>query len=116
MPKTFPFPQDLRDAQLALHEARAVSEEYARTLPWSAEPLPGWESDKQLHTTYGSSKPDSPGYTEEQAARVAEYRARVLELSATVMTHPYWGTLTDDVLAARMALKHAHEQPAEVGA
>lgn len=109
MPKTFPFPQDLRDAQVALDETRAACEEYARTLPWSAEPLQGWEADKQLHSTYSSSKPDSPGYTEEQAERIAGYQARALELSATVMTHPFWDTLGANTVAARMALKHAHE-------
>ncbi len=57
-------------------------------LLWSAEPLPGWETDKQLHSSYRSSKPDSLGYTPEQAGRIAEYRARALELSAIVMTHP----------------------------
>ncbi|MER5618753.1 hypothetical protein [Streptomyces sp. NPDC002215] len=113
MPKTFPFPQDLRDAQVALHEARAASEEYAKTLPWSAEPMPGWESDKQLHSNYISSKPDSPGYTEDQAAEVTHFRARLLELSTTVSTHPFWDSVeAGDRVGARMALKHAHE-PAE---
>lgn len=115
MPKTYPFPQDLLDAQAALHRTRAECEEYARTLPWSAEPMPGWEADKQLHSNYVSSKPDSPGYTAEQAERIAGYRARLLELSATVMVHPFWETLGDDVVAARMALKHAHE-PSETEA
>ncbi|MEV6080975.1 hypothetical protein AB0L80_38640 [Streptomyces sp. NPDC052069] len=118
MPKTsvvFPFPQDLRDAQLALHQTRAECEEYARTLPWSAEPMPGWETDKQLHSTYVSAKPESPGYSDGQAQRIADYRARLLELSTTVSTHPFWETVgTGDVVAARMALKHAHEPPAEV--
>ncbi|MFE6497028.1 hypothetical protein [Streptomyces sp. NPDC057748] len=109
MPKTFPFPQDLRDAQVALHETRAACEEYAKTLPWSAEPLPGWENDKQLHSNYISSKPDSPGYTEE----VTRFRARLLELSITVSTHPFWDSVdVGDRVEARMELKHAHE-PAE---
>ncbi|WP_331756320.1 hypothetical protein OHA04_45445 (plasmid) [Streptomyces sp. NBC_01590] len=113
MPKTFPFPQDLLDAQAALRETRAAYEEYAKTLPWSAEPMPGWESDKQLHSNYISAKPDSPGYTEEQAAEVARFRARLLELSIAVSTHLYWAALSgEDVVAARMALKHVHE-PAE---
>ncbi|MER5503043.1 MULTISPECIES: hypothetical protein [unclassified Streptomyces] len=112
MPKAFPFPQDLRDAQIALHETRAACEEYAETLPWSAEPMPGWESDKQLHSTYISSKPDSPGYTEDQAAEVTRFRG-LLELSTTVSTHPFWESVeAGDRVAARMALKHAHE-PAE---
>ncbi|MFE3152347.1 hypothetical protein ACFXJ6_37830 [Streptomyces sp. NPDC059218] len=112
MPKTFPFPQDLLDTQVALHEIHAAYEKYARSLPWSAEPMPGWEGDKHLHSTYRSHKEDSPGYTEEQAAKVAEFRARLLELSTTVATHPFWATLSEDVVTARMALKHAHE-PAE---
>lgn len=109
----FDFPQDLRDAQAALHEARAGYEEYAKTLPWSAEPMPGWESDKQLHSNYISAKPDSPGYTEEQATEVARFRARLLELSITVSTHSFWDSVdVGDRVGARMALKHAHE-PAE---
>ncbi|MEE1812633.1 hypothetical protein [Streptomyces sp. BE133] len=115
MPKTpaLNFPQDLLDAQAALHETRAGYEEYAKTLPWSAEPMPGWESDKQLHSNYISAKPDSPGYTEEQAAEVARFRARLLELSITVSTHPFWDSVdVGDRVKARMALKHAHE-PAE---
>ncbi|MFE3152824.1 hypothetical protein ACFXJ6_40330 [Streptomyces sp. NPDC059218] len=51
------------DAQVALHETRAAYEKYAKTLPWSAEPMPGWEGDKQLRSSYRSHKEDSPGYT-----------------------------------------------------
>lgn len=112
MPKTapaFPFPQDLLDAQVALHRARALYEEYASGLPWSAMPMPGWEGDKQLHTNYRSTKPASPGYTEEQHTEVARLRAELLELSAVVSTHPFWDTVgREDVVKARMVLKHAH--------
>ncbi|MFB8025462.1 hypothetical protein ACFQ6U_09875 [Streptomyces sp. NPDC056465] len=110
---TYDFPQDLCDAQLALHQTRAAYEQYARTLPWSAEPMPGWEGDKQVHSDYRSSKPDSPGYTEEQHREVAAFRARFLELSITVSTHPFWATLERSaVVAGRMALKHTHEDAA----
>ncbi|MET8188781.1 hypothetical protein ABZV15_23835 [Streptomyces sp. NPDC005246] len=105
----YDFPQDLRDAQLALHQTRAAYEQYAADLPWSAAPMPGWEADKQLHSTYRSGKPDSPGYTQEQAAEVARYQAELLRLSLEVSTHPYWSTLDSGVMEARMALKHAHE-------
>ncbi|MFF8696717.1 hypothetical protein ACF08W_31330 [Streptomyces sp. NPDC015144] len=109
----YPFPQDLRDAQLALHQTRAAYEAYARTLPWSAEPMPGWEGDKQLHSSYRSGKPDSPGYTDEQKVEVTHFREEFLRLSAEVSTHPYWASLSGpDLVDARMALKHAHE-PAE---
>lgn len=106
---TYDFPEDLRDAQLALHQTRAAYEQYAATLPWSAEPMPGWEADKQLHSTYRSGKPDSPDYTPEQAAEVARYQTELLRLSTVVATHPYWASLDGGVVAARMALKHAHE-------
>ncbi|MET8746365.1 hypothetical protein [Streptomyces sp. NPDC004728] len=113
MPKTFTFPQDLLDAQVALDETRAAFEEYAQTLPWSAEPMPGWEGDKQLHSSYRSHKEDSPGYTEEQAAEVQRFQDELRQLSITVSTHPFWDTVdAGDRVEARMTLKHAHE-PAE---
>ncbi|MFB7214668.1 hypothetical protein [Streptomyces sp. NPDC056255] len=44
---------------------------------------------------------------------VTRFRARLLELSTTVSTHPFWESVeAGDRVAARMALKHAHE-PAE---
>ncbi|MCX5345827.1 hypothetical protein [Streptomyces atratus] len=96
--------------QLALHQTRAAYEQYATTLPWSAEPMPGWESDKQLHSNYISAKPDSPGYTEEQTAEVAQFQAELLRLSTEVVTHPYWQSLSGpDLVDARMVLQHAHE-------
>ncbi|WP_399553868.1 hypothetical protein OG473_39395 (plasmid) [Streptomyces anulatus] len=113
MPKNetvFDFPADLLDAQVALHQARHASEGYARTLPWSAEPMTGWDSDKQLHSSYRSSKADSPGYTDKQRTEVARLRAKVLRLSEKVSTHPFWATLdTAVVVSARMRLKHAHK-------
>ncbi|MEU8708400.1 hypothetical protein [Streptomyces sp. NPDC048565] len=112
MPKTAPafdFPQDLRDAQLALHKMRSAYDEYARSLPWSAEPTPGWEGDKQLHSGCRPGKADSPGYTDEQHSEVARFRKELLDLSVVVMTHPFWDTVERDLVAARAALKHAHE-------
>ncbi|MFE7713204.1 hypothetical protein ACFU6I_47540 [Streptomyces sp. NPDC057486] len=106
---TYDFPQDLRDAQLALHRTRAAYEQYAATLPWSAEPMPGWDSERQPYTSFRSGKADSPGYTQEQAAEVARFQAELLRLSTVVATHPFWATLDGGVVAARTALKHAHE-------
>ncbi|MFJ2272458.1 hypothetical protein ACIOHO_40575 [Streptomyces sp. NPDC087849] len=85
---TYDFPQDLRDAQFALHQTRAAYEQHAKTLPWSAEPMPGWEGEKQLHSGYRSGKSDSPGYTEEQAAEVADFQARLLELMLLPLAPP----------------------------
>ncbi|MEU9061758.1 hypothetical protein AB0D13_23565 [Streptomyces sp. NPDC048430] len=113
MPKSalaFDFPQDLRDAQVALHETRAAYDEYARTLPWSAEPMPGWEGVKQLHAEYRPGREASPGYTEEQHGEDARFRSELLRLSAVVSTRPFWDTVDrEDLVVARMALKHAHE-------
>ncbi|MFJ8871172.1 hypothetical protein ACIRD6_36140 [Streptomyces sp. NPDC102473] len=60
---------------------QAEHDQFAQLLPWSAEPMAGWKSDKQLHSDYLSEKEDSPGYTPEQAERLAGCRARILERS-----------------------------------
>ncbi|MCX4451316.1 hypothetical protein ACFWNC_06750 [Streptomyces sp. NPDC058369] len=75
---TYAFPQDLRDTQLALHRTRAAYDEYAKSLPWSAEPLPGWETDDSRSPGTAPPSPTAP--------------------------------VTPGVVAARMALKHAHEE------
>ncbi|MFE4953469.1 hypothetical protein ACFRCW_05010 [Streptomyces sp. NPDC056653] len=103
------YPEDRRDAQLALHQTRADYEQYAVGLPWSAEPMPGWESEKQPYASLRSGKADSPGYTAEQAATVAGFQEKLRRLSIQVTTHLSWATLDSGVVDARMALKHAHE-------
>ncbi|MDQ0701101.1 hypothetical protein [Streptomyces sp. W4I9-2] len=109
----YDFPHDLRDAQIALHQAQSEYDQYVRTLPWSAGPMPGWQADKQLHSDYRPAKPDSPGYTEEQHQQVAAHRKLLLELSALVSTHPFWQTLDlGNVVSGRMQLKHVDDQPA----
>lgn len=102
----YDFPDDLRDAQLELHQAQAEYRALCRRLPWSVEPEPGWTSEKQMLNERVVSFPASPGYTAEELARVDEFRRRILDLSVTVSTHPYWTSLTAGVVDARMALKH----------
>ncbi|MFD5872150.1 hypothetical protein [Streptomyces sp. NPDC060322] len=46
---------------------------------------------------------------EVQAERLAGYRARVLELTTFVLTHPCWGRLSGERVAARTVLKHVHD-------
>ncbi|MEU9624258.1 hypothetical protein ACIQWV_38090 [Streptomyces sp. NPDC098085] len=71
----------------------------------------------RLHSDYRSHKGESPGYTEDQAAEVARFRQRLLELSITVSTHPFWRSVdAGSRVDARMALKRAHEQPADEAA
>ncbi|WP_405722708.1 hypothetical protein [Streptomyces sp. NBC_00046] len=45
------------------------------------------------HNTYVSGKPDSPGYTEEQAGEMARFQMELRQLSIEVATHPYWQSL-----------------------
>ncbi|WP_405999599.1 hypothetical protein [Streptomyces sp. NBC_00829] len=112
MAETYDFPDDLRAAQLDLHRTRAEYAALCRTLPWSVTPEPGWTGEKHVLGDRVVSFPDSPGYTAEQAAEVKRLRRRLLDLSVTVSTHPYWATLSVGVVDARTALKHAHEQSA----
>ncbi|MFC8021042.1 hypothetical protein [[Kitasatospora] papulosa] len=109
----YDYPQDLLDAQAALDAVQAERDRFAQSLPWSAELLPGWTADKKLHSDYRPKKPDSPGYTPEQAERLSAYRARILKLTTQVLTHPYWATLSGpDRVEARTVLKHAHDTSA----
>jgi len=91
---------------------QAERDAFAQTLPWSVELLSGWTADKKLHSDHVPETPDSPGCTPVQAGRLAAYRARILELTTQVLTHPYWATLPGpDRVEARTALKHAHDTP-----
>ncbi len=114
---TYDFPEDLRSAQLRLHQTRAEYEALGSTLPWSVEPSEGWTAPKVLYSDgEPRSLPPSPGYTDEQKAEVARLRAEILELSITVSTHLYWDTVpAGDRVDQRMALKHVHEQDADAG-
>ncbi|MFD9503284.1 hypothetical protein [Streptomyces sp. NPDC060035] len=110
MAETYGFPDDLRAAQLDLHRTRAEYAARCQAMPWSAIPEPGRTSEKHVPGDRGVSLPDSPGCTAGQAAEVQRLRRRLIDLSVTVSTHPYWATSTTDVVDARMALGPAHEQ------
>ncbi len=110
MAETYDFPDDLRAAQLELHRAQAEYRALCRRLPWSVTPEPGWTSEKQMLNDRTVSFPDSPGYTAQELALVRELRRRLLALSVTVSTHPYWTELRTGVVDARMALKHADQE------
>ncbi|MEV4917916.1 hypothetical protein AB0K47_14015 [Streptomyces tirandamycinicus] len=98
------FPDELRDAQLRLHQARSAY----RALPWSVESAEGWTGEEGHYSGYRREFPASPGWTEAQRAEEATLRERVLTLSIEVSTHPYWAGLDrPEVVKARMALKHA---------
>ncbi|MFF5717940.1 hypothetical protein [Streptomyces buecherae] len=114
MAETFEFPRDLLAAQEELHQVRARLLALYERLPWSVEPAPGFR-DQELWRP--RERPDSPGWSEQERTEVAELRERELALATTVSQHPFWTTLSGPrVPAGRMALKHAHEQPASESA
>ncbi|MHC5703111.1 hypothetical protein HHX38_00510 [Streptomyces sp. PKU-MA01144] len=102
------FPDELRDAQLRLHQARSAYRALCRELPWSVESAEGWTGEEGHYSGYRREFPASPGWTDAQRAEEATLRERVLTLSIEVSTHPYWAGLDrPEVVKARMALKHA---------
>lgn len=110
----YEFPDDLRDAQLRLHQVRSAYRALCRELPWSVEPAEGWTGEEGHYSSYRREFPESPGWSEEQRAEEARLRELVLTLSIEVSTHPYWAALTGpDVVKARMALKHAEHAGAD---
>ncbi|MGW1068953.1 hypothetical protein ACWD4F_31105 [Streptomyces aureus] len=109
MAASYDFPQDLIDAQDELRKVRAELQTLYQRVPWSAEPLDGWQT--HANAWRPTSRPASPGWDPQDAREIARLRARELELAQTIVTHTYWSQFTSaDVLAARTALKHHHEQ------
>ncbi|WP_329041537.1 hypothetical protein OHT61_26005 [Streptomyces sp. NBC_00178] len=103
---SYAFPQDLLDAQAALDEVQAEHDLFAQVLPWSADAMPGHRPEQDAR----------PGYTPEQAERLAAYRARILDLTTQVITHPYWESLPGpDRVEARTVLRHVND-PDDPGA
>ncbi|WP_424217762.1 hypothetical protein ACN20G_37005 (plasmid) [Streptomyces sp. BI20] len=99
------YPLRLRALQLQLHRVSAEQARYAATLPWSAEPLPGWPASEHRHSHRGAVPP-SPGYTPDQAAEIARLRRRTLRLAEAISAHPHWATVErEQLVAARMGLK-----------
>ncbi|SOE47910.1 hypothetical protein SAMN05446589_0168 [Streptomyces sp. OV198] len=112
MAASYDFPQDLTDAQDELRQVRANLQTVYRRVPWSAEPLDAWETHENAWRP--SSRPASPRLGPQDAAEIARLRAREVELATTIVTHAYWSSFAPtDVLAARDALKHHHEQMAD---
>ncbi|MGW7064733.1 hypothetical protein ACWGHM_40440 [Streptomyces sp. NPDC054904] len=110
---SFDFPPHLKATQAQLHRVRADYTALCATLPWSAEPLPGWKVVEGRYSPCGDVPP-SPGYTDEQKDRMARLTRRTRRLADAVTTDAYWQSVErEKVVAARMALKHAHEPAPE---
>ncbi|TVL87786.1 hypothetical protein [Streptomyces sp. SAJ15] len=115
MAQTYDFPDALRDAQLQLHQVRAELSALLSSLPWSVEPHDGWSDPADRWGR--SERPASPGWTDEEKQAVAALRGREKELTVAVVCDPLWNKLTgSDLVEARMAIKHAHEQPTDEAA
>ncbi|WP_420036094.1 hypothetical protein ACN2WE_31180 [Streptomyces sp. cg28] len=107
------FPDDLLAAQkrtaalwLELHRFTAQP-----TLPWSVEPLDGWEAPEVPHggkvAGYASTRPDSPGWSEGDKATYEQLWRDLTDATFTVLAHRHWTSYSGaDVVKARMALKH----------
>lgn len=109
MTASYDFPKGLPDAQDELRQVRADLHALYQRVPWSAEPQDPWETHDNAWRP--ASRPASPGWDLQDATEIARLRKRELKLAAAIVTHAYWSEFTAaDVLAARTALKHQHEQ------
>ncbi|MFK4687772.1 hypothetical protein [Streptomyces pristinaespiralis] len=98
------FPEDLRAAQVRLHQATSELAALCRTLPWSVEPMPGRSGTEHPHT--GEVTGGREGWTEEQKRTVKRLRMECTDLSVRIAAHPYWLTLEGEQrVKARSELK-----------
>ncbi|MGV9509367.1 hypothetical protein ACWDQZ_27580 [Streptomyces tendae] len=106
------FPSDLVAAQRQAAELYAALHAYQETLPWSREPHPGWPDETERGRTR-SGRPESPGWSDEQAARFDKFLEDLRKATELVQGHRWWKRCTEegikgaDMVAARQALKHA---------
>ncbi|MEU1023742.1 hypothetical protein ABZ366_16945 [Streptomyces sp. NPDC005904] len=112
-PSARDFPSDLLAGQEELHQVRSELLALLKRLPWSVAPHDGFSDTGGWRSVERSA---SPGWTPEEQAEVEKLRARERELAIFVTCHRYWQQLSGpDAVAARAALKHAHETPDEPG-
>ncbi|MFE7212449.1 hypothetical protein ACFU93_21140 [Streptomyces sp. NPDC057611] len=106
------FPGDLVAAQHTEAELYADLHAFQKTLPWSREPHDGWPDEAERGREH-RGRPASPGWTPEQAAEFGRLFVALRRAAAAVGGHKWWerckreGIKGADLVAARMALKHA---------
>ncbi|MEU6324656.1 hypothetical protein [Streptomyces sp. NPDC047009] len=106
------FPADLRAAQRTAAELYAKLHAHQATLPWSREAHPGWPDDAERGRER-PGRPETPGWTPEDAAQYDRLFGELRDATAAVLCHPWWerckaqGVDGPDLVAARQALKHA---------
>jgi hypothetical protein len=102
------FPPDLVKAQHRLATLQAELQKVGKALPWSREPDDGWP--KEPERWYRPGREGTVGWSADQAARYDQLWEDARQAAADVNTHEHWTRCAEagaDVVAARMALKHA---------
>ncbi|MEU0213965.1 nucleic acid-binding protein [Streptomyces sp. NPDC006265] len=111
MATTYDYPSDLIAAQQALTQVRADLTALYKRLPYSVEPMEGWQRPEGYWLTPSRAYPDSPGWSEQEQKEVAALRERERDLTAAIVTHAFWNDVAGpDRLDARSQLKHALER------
>ncbi|MER5937017.1 hypothetical protein ABT121_06785 [Streptomyces sp. NPDC001928] len=109
MATPYDFPSDLLAGQEELHQVRAELSALLKRLPWSVVPLDGFSDDNGWRKV---ERPASPGWTEDDQAKVEKLRRREHELAVFVSGHRFWSaTAGADRVDARTRLKHVHGAP-----
>ncbi|MEU9471235.1 nucleic acid-binding protein [Streptomyces avermitilis] len=111
MATTYDFPGDLIAAQQELNQVRADLTALYKRLPYSVEPMEGWQRPEGYWLTTSRAYPDSPGWSEQEQQEVAALRERERDLTAAIVTHAFWNDVArPERLDARSQLKRALER------
>lgn len=106
------FPKDLIAAQHQAAELYAQLHTFQATLPWSREPHSGWPEETERGRER-PGRPDTPGWTDEEAAEYDRLFEALRGAAAAVQSHSWWercareGIKGADLVGARQALKYA---------
>ncbi|MFI2370517.1 hypothetical protein [Streptomyces sp. NPDC018833] len=109
------FPDDLRAAQIRLHQATSELATLCRTLPWSVEPMAGWPGTEHPHTgEVTGGRESSPGWSKEQKQAVKRLRMECTDLSIRIAAHPYWQTVDGEERVKARSVLRAETRPSAV--
>lgn len=106
------FPRDLRDAQRTAAGLYLELHAYQKTLPWSCKPHPGWPDETERGRAR-RGRPETSGWTPEQAAEYDRLFEALRKATAAVQAHGWWerckrnGVKGGDMVDVRQALKAA---------
>ncbi|MFE7854368.1 nucleic acid-binding protein [Streptomyces sp. NPDC057403] len=112
MATTYAFPGDLIAAQQELIQVRADLTALYKRLPYSVEPMEGWQRPEGYWLTTSRVYPDSPGWSEQE---VAALREKERDLTGAILTHAFWSEVPGpERLDARShALEHEDREGQE---